>query len=483
MLFGREQAIEQQTLSGEPEKGVTEELQSRVATLEKEIAYLNRISELEVEVQGLRKQLADCEQVRDPSPHAAQASEPTLHTAMLNVASAAANDLAGALLPMVLGILAYISVTTGFARDEKLKKAQHGHSEDGGSFSVQTFSMSSRPKVQEKRKGDCATPTKTPTIREECQEIPMPQWCAKDVNSRAEPDNGDEAAEVAADDDGQVPEMPGISSTAYETDPPPGLPPPFRPPPGLTRVEPLPVFQVDLHSMPGCLVDDPVAEDAPIDLNQAEGDKEKQEKEEEEEEEDQEEEDDEAVEKKQADRTDDGTEGPPNEDEVVENAGADGGHAEDLRTEAHPLLREEEEEPEEDDEDEEETEERSEPEEELPMDEAEEEDDEQVENEEHMESERLDKNHNSHGTNGKLSHKRPKKRHGSTAEAWKDKGRRAKKKCERDSADSKLKPRKTDIAQDSAQRLGRPTMVLVALALGALLGGGFKAACMLVVAL
>ena len=163
LFFGQEKAEQAEFL----EKEKTEELQSRVATLEKEISFLNRISELEAEMQVLRKQLADCERSWDTSSKAANTRTSSEHT-VFSVAAALTNDLASALLPMVLGILAYVSATTGFARDEKLKKARHGcSSTDGEPFAAHALSSSSGKKVQPKRRGDDSPTTKSLMAREE----------------------------------------------------------------------------------------------------------------------------------------------------------------------------------------------------------------------------------------------------------------------------------------------------------------------------
>ncbi|CAE7192035.1 unnamed protein product [Symbiodinium natans] len=138
-------------------------------------------------------------------------------------------------------------------------------------------------------------------------------------------------------------------------------------------------------------------------------------------------------------------------------------------------LQEEDGEDGEEEEEEEEETERSEPEEELSRKETEEGDEEHVEeNETHELADH--KNLNSSATNGKVSHRRPKKKHSSATETWKERGRRGakQKRVEKDAAGFKPKVRKKDSSDDLEPSTRRPIIVLVALALAVLFGLGFK---------
>eukprot|EP00439_Symbiodinium_sp_Y106_P029611 s3346_g3.t1 len=465
LLFGQEQAEQaesQSSLSEGTEK--TEELQSRVATLEKEISFLNRISELEAQMQALRKQLADCERSRDTSPKAANTQTSSEYT-MFSVAAALTNDLASALLPMVLGILAYVSATTGFARDEKLKKARHScSSTDGEPFAAHALSSSATKKVQPKAiQGDSPSTAKSPTARQDdggmeaigtLPDPDPPDPCDHDVPDVPCQNVSKEEEVLAASLQPVAAELPQEQAEDVRcylslSEAPPGLPPPFRPPPGLTRVEPLPVFQLDLNRADPYLpeegqwaglnmVRDPVTGSSlqMQSLQSLGGD----------------------------------------EKDIAEQAFTSTSHEEpeqpQIPTNAWPEAEEDDGEDgeEEDEEEEEETEERSEPEDATKLAEQVEEND--------LNQLADHKNHNSSGTNGNVSHKRPKKKHGSGAEACKERGRRAKqKRPERDAADPKPKAKKRSASPDQPyleQRQCRSSIVLLALAVAVMAGIGYK---------
>lgn len=472
LFFGQETAEQAEFL----EKEKTEELQSRVATLEKEISFLNRISELEAEMQVLRKQLADCERSWDTSSKAANTGTSSEYT-VFSVAAALTNDLASALLPMVLGILAYVSATTGFARDEKLKKARHGcSSTDGEPFAAHALSSSSGKKVQPKRRDSPTTKSLMAREEDETREaigtLPdpdPPDPCCHDVPDV--PCQNVSKEEVPAASPLPESDEPSPSEQAEDvrcylslSEVPPGLPPPFRPPPGLTRVEPLPVFQLDLNRAQGAA--DAVVVDGDIyppdallnmapgldSLQSLQGLQGLEEGEE----------DEEDVNGETAACHEDPPQDGPEQPQITPNAHED---------EVWPEAEDDGEDGEEEEDEEEETEERSEPEEQatkLPEEQVEENDLNQLADH---------KNHNSSGTNGNVSHKRPKKKHGS-AEACKDRGRRAKqKRPERDSADPKSKAKKRSASPDQPeleQRKCRSNIVLIALAVAVIAGIGYK---------
>ena len=458
LLLGQKQAAEPQSSRssrGGPEK-VTEELQSRVATLEKEIGYLNRISELEAEVQVLRKQLAECELPSDPSFQAAStgaSSEISSHTAIFSIVNAAVSDLTSALLPMILGILAYVSATNGFARDEKLKKAHHSCKEGGAAFAVQALGTSSGPK-QEKQKGD--SPLALATSKE-C-EAPMPLQRAKDGPSVDDDDRDD--AKEAPEGPLALAMRPSLAQECrmqdnVEAPPglPPGLPPPFRPPPGLTRVEPRPVFQLQ---MPGL-----------VDLSEATVHYEEQA---EQPEEPSGEVTEEAAPKEETLEEVDQTEQINLKALNVEEEGADNSRTlEDGQQEEEAEVEVEEDE-------EGEIEERSDHEE---VEEVAEQEEEEEEDEHFDENEEQAVNDDHKKTGGKV-HRRPKKKNStnSTSEG-KEKGRRAKqKKVERDTSNSKAS--KVEVnkgSQEAETRVGRSHIIVAALALAVLAGLGLKVAC------
>ena len=457
---------------------MTEELQSRVATLEKEIGYLNRISELEAEVQVLRKQLAECELPSDPSFQAAStgaSSEISTHTAIFSIVNAAVSDLTSALLPMILGILAYVSATNGFARDEKLKKAHHSCKEGGAAFAVQALGTSSGPK-QEKQKGDCSPLAALATSKkEECEAIPMPlQWRAKDGPSVDEDKDDAKEAHEGPFEDPEVfegPEVPlalaierpslaqecRMQDINVEAPPglPPGLPPPFRPPPGLTRVEPRPVFQLQ---MPGL-----------VDLSEATVHYEEQA---EQPEEPSGEVTEEAAPKEETLEEVDQTERINLKALNVEEEGADNSRTlEDGQQEKEAEVEVEEDE-------EGEMEERSDHEEVEEV--AEQEEEEEEEEDEHFDENEEQAVNDDHKKTGGKVHRRPKKKNStnSTSEG-KEKGRRAKqKKVERDTSNSKAS--KVEVkkgSQEAETRVGRSHIIVAALALAVLAGLGLKVAC------